>query len=139
MDQTQPEYVYPDDYQLFGHVGRTHVIESQIIPAEDDQWSDCVDLAGYRAFGLLIPALEAGTTSLTFWVTDEDCTDYAIAGSLQLTDAAQNAIDINVTAGPGDIALSSDELSCLAGYRFVKLYVDASQTATRTFHWILKG
>ena len=141
MDQETHDYVYPDDFQLPGEAGRTHIIESYVLPAEDDQWSDCVDLAGYRVVGLIIPALlDAGATTFQLWVSAIHDTDYAVGNSSPIVNTGTGvAIDITLGATPGVQAIGVNDLLGVEAFRWVKIYLSRSQTADRAFQWIVKG
>lgn len=141
MDQTEHDYTPYEDYQLHGEAGRTHVIESHVLVAEDDQWSDCVDLAGYRVVGLIIPnALEAGATTFQLWVCDVHDTDYAVGNSSPIINTGTGApVDITLGATPGTQAIGAEDLLGIGAFRWVKIYLSTSQTADRLFQWIVKG
>jgi len=143
MDQETHDYVYPDDFQLPGEAGRTHVIEFDLLYETDDQWSECVDLAGYRVVGLIIPdALDAGATTFGIWVCQVDDTDYAIGNSGAIivpTTGAALAITLGATPGNPPQAIGAEAFAELSAFRWVKLYLDRSQTADRTFYWVVKG
>ena len=142
MQQYGEEYNIIDDYQLQGELGRTHVIETQVLYETDDQWSDCVDLMGYRVVGLLVPELDAGATTFQLWVSDLDDTDYAQGASHQMIDPSDGSaatIDLGATPGDPPQAVGADALKEVDAFRWVKIYLSRSQTADRTFQWVVKG
>lgn len=104
------------------------VVEAVI--ASGDTESAIADLANYAIAGLLIPTVDSG--NLTFKVCDTP------GGTFQLLESA-SAAAIAVTAGTGNFALGADDLTDLAPYRFVKIVSAVTQTAARTFKWVLKG
>jgi len=98
--------------------------------SEDDDLSTEVDLGGYALMGLIIPTIDSA--NLTFEVSD------ATGGTFStLKDKGGTAV--TVTAGTGGFAVSADDLAPLAAYRYVKVATSATQTADRTFKFILKG
>ena len=143
MDQETHDYVYPDDFQLPGEAGRTHVIEFDLLYETDDQWSECVDLAGYRVVGLFFPdTLDAGATTFGIYVCPIADIDYAIGASGPIivpTTGAALAIDLGATPGDPPQAVGAEALAELSAFRWVKIYLSRVQTADRTFYWVVKG
>ena len=98
--------------------------------AIDGLTSGAVDLEDCEILGLIIPALISA--NLTFTVSSALAGDYVALKS-------KGAAALSITATTGGFAVSSDDLTGLKGYRFVKIVADAAQTVTaRTFTWLLK-
>ena len=92
--------------------------------------SGAVDLEDCEILGLIIPTLISA--NLTFTVCDTLAGTYVALKS-------KGAAALSITATTGDFAVSSDDLTGLRGYRFVKIVADAAQTTTaRIFIWQLK-
>ena len=97
--------------------------------ASGDTASAVVDIGNKTICGLLIPTLDSG--SLTFQVSEKaDGTFYTLKDK---TPASHT-----IVATTGLFAVASDDLTELAGYRFIKIISAATQTAARTFIWVLK-
>lgn len=141
MQQSGRDYQPEEDFELNGTHGKTHVIESQVLYETDDQWSDCVDLRGYRVVGLIIPAaLDAGATTFQLWVSDVEDVPYAVGAACPIINTATGAaLDITLGATPGVQAIGAGDLLGVEAFRWVKIYLSASQTGDRTFQWIVKG
>jgi len=97
--------------------------------ASGDTESAVADIGNKTICGLLIPTLDSG--NLTFQVSEK-------ADGTFRTVKDKTAAAHTVAAGTGDLALASDDLTELAGYRFIKIISAATQTAARTFIWVLK-
>lgn len=95
----------------------------------DDDLSDAISIRGHAITGLLIPTIDSG--SITFMVSDTKTSTY-----YTLNDKDGTAITI--TAGTGGFAVSTDDLTPLAAYRFIKVKTSVAQTADREFTFILK-
>jgi hypothetical protein len=90
-----------------------------------------VDLEDCEILGLIIPALD--TTTLTFTVS-------ATSGGTFVALQSKALAALTISSGAGAIAVSSDDLSGLRGYRFVKIVAGSAQTSlARTFTWLLKS
>lgn len=129
----QSEYYIPrDDYELRGMARRTHRIEDCIITVSvDNDDSNAVDLRGYGLLGLIVPELEQAS-NLQFYVSETEAGTYR-----QLTGG--NGVAITITLAGVVAAISTDALAPLGAYRWVKIHTTETQSADRTFIWILKG
>lgn len=92
--------------------------------------SSVVDLHGFVNYGLMIPTIDTG--DLTFKASNIE------AGTYYTVTDKGGSTAFTVAAGTGGMAIESDDLKALAGYRYIKV-VSASQTAERTFIWTVKG
>lgn len=119
-------------YDLAGLVGRTHIREAYIDISEHTQQSTAIDLDGYRLLGLIVPTLTGPACHLQFLVSETEAGTYR-----SLVD--NTATPESIAVGTGNVAIGSDYLSSLAGYRWVKIETQIEQGADRTFKWILKG
>jgi len=92
--------------------------------------SGAVDLEDFEIAGLILPTLVSA--NLTFTVSSTLTGTYVAL-------KAKGAAALSITATTGGFAVSSDDLTGLKGYRYVKIVADAAQTTTaRIFTWILK-
>lgn len=99
--------------------------------AEGEEESESSEIATYGIIGLIVPSLES--TDITFKVnTESGVGDYAL-----LKDIDGSAITISATTG--GFALSSDELTHLAAYRWIKIVLSAAQSQRRVFKWVCKS
>lgn len=99
--------------------------------AKDGQTSGAVDLEDCEILGLIIPTLD--NAALTFTVSS------ALAGTYVTLKAKDASTALTITASTGGLAIASNDLEGLKGYRFVKIVAGAAQTtAARTFTWLLK-
>ncbi len=92
--------------------------------------SSVCDLEGYANYGLLIPAIDTGT--VTFKVSNES------GGTYYIVKDKDASTSFTISSTSGDVAIESDDLKALAGYRYIKC-VTATQTAPRTFIFTVKG
>lgn len=106
------------------------VISVEIDISDSVTVSDIVDLGNRAIMGLLIPTLDSG--DLTFQVAE------SATGTFRTLKNKSGTVH-TITAGTGDLAIDSDDLKALAGYRFVKIVSATTQTSDRTFHFLLKG
>lgn len=102
----------------------------EVITATGDTTSAMADLGNRAIVGLVLPALDTG--NITFLVAAQP-TDTFVA----LKDKA--AATHTITATTGAFAVSCDDLTEIAGYRYVKVVSAATQTAPRTFKFVMKG
>jgi len=128
MQQHGQDYWVPVDMELSGYRRGTHRDTATIL--NGGTTSDAVDLRGYGLLGLILPPLTAG--NLTFEASDTETGVY-----VAVYDALGAAVTI--VAGAGSIAIHSDALAPLAGYRWVKIVSAEDQLAAREIIWILKG
>ena len=92
--------------------------------------STAVDLEDCEILGLVLPTLVSG--ALTFTVSSTLTGTYVALQSKALA-------ALTISATTGGIAIASDDLAGLKGYRFVKIVSATTQTTTaRTFTWLLK-
>ena len=92
--------------------------------------SSAVDLEDCEILGLILPTLVSG--ALTFTVSSTLAGTYVALQSKGLA-------SLEISATTGGIAIASDDLVGLKGYRFVKIVSATTQTVTaRTFTWLLK-
>lgn len=105
-------------------------IECKITIANSTTVSDLVDLGNRAIVGLVLPALTS--TNLSFKVAAHP-TDTPV----ELKNADGTAITI--TATTGGFAVDSDDIVCLAGYRWVQIVASVAQAADRTFKLLVKG
>ena len=109
--------------------GRLHGYTTCAI-AQEGSTSSVADVEGYAICGLLIPTLDSANLTFTVCNTSD--------GTFQ-TVKDKDASAHQVAAATGNFALSSDDLTPLAGYRYIKIVADASQdSAERTFTFVLK-
>lgn len=93
--------------------------------------SSIADLEGYANYGLMIPTIDS--SDLTFKASN-------INGGTYYTVTDKDASTaFTVSSGSGGLAIESDDLKALAGYRYVKVVCSATQTAVRTFTWTVKA
>jgi len=92
--------------------------------------SSAVDLEDCEILGLILPTLVSGALTFTVSAT--------LAGTyVALQSKALSSLEISATTG--GVAIASDDLAGLKGYRFVKIVSATTQTVTaRTFTWLLK-
>lgn len=95
----------------------------------DNDLSEAINVHGHAITGLLVPVLD--TCSLTFYASDEEDGTY-----YQVKDKDGNAITL--TVGTGNMAISTDDLTPLAAYRFIKIKTSAIQTVDRIFTFAMK-
>ena len=96
---------------------------------DDDDLSDAISVRGHAITGLIIPTIDSA--NLTFQVCDTRTGTYS-------TLKDKDGSTITITAGTGGFAVSTDDLTPLAAYRFIKIATSAAQTADREFLFILK-
>ena len=127
MLQYGQDYWVPVDMELTGYRRGTHRDTATILSGATT--SNAVDLRGYGLLGLILPVITVG--NITFTASDTEAGVYV---------AVYNALGAAVTivAGVGSIAIHSDVMAQLAGYRWVRI-VAAQQGADREIIWILKG
>ena len=106
------------------------VVECKIAIASSTTVSALVDLENRAIVGLVLPALTS--TNLSFKVAANP-TDTPV----DLKNADGTAITI--TAATGGFAIDSDDLVCLAGYRWMQIIASVAQAANRTFQLLIKG
>ena len=102
-------------------------VESVI--ANGDTASAVADIGNKTICGLLIPTLDSG--SLTFQVAREP-------GGTFYTLKDKTPANHTIVATTGNFAVTSDDLTELAGYRYIKIVSATIQTAARTFICVLK-
>jgi len=112
---------------LGGH--RVDDRDAFITVSTDDDLSSYVTIRGHAIVGLIIPTIDAA--NLTFYVANTSGGTY-----YQVKDKDGSAITI--TASTGGFAVSTDDLTPLAAYRFIKIATSVAQTADRTFTFLLK-
>ena len=116
--------------KLIAPGGREHGYVSGTI-AKDGTSTDAMDLEGYSVTGLMLPTLD--TTNITFTASN------LVAGTYY-TVKDMDGSTFTITATTGAMAVGSDDLSPLFGYRFVKVVASAAQTtAARTIIFTVKG
>ena len=99
--------------------------------AQDATTSAAADLEGCAIMGLLIPAIDSA--NLTFTASN-------LYAGTYYTVKDKDASTFTIAAATGSLAISSDDLTPLAGYRYVKIVASASQTsAAVTFIFTLKA
>jgi len=98
--------------------------------AKAGKTSSVVDLEDGVVLGLILPALDA--TTLTFTASASSDGTFVAVQSKALA-------ALTISSGTGAIAIASDDLAGLAGYRYIKIVAGSAQnTAARTFTWLLK-
>jgi len=128
MQQSGQDYWVPTNMELTGFRRATHRDTVTILDTETT--SEAVDLRGYGLLGLILPDLTAG--NLTFEASDIEAGPYvAVHDDL--------GAPVAIVAGAGDVAIDTEALAPLAGYRWVKIVSAAAQGADREIIWILKG
>ena len=131
MQQSGQDYWVPVNMELSGYRQATHRDSCEILYEVDDDESDAVDLRGYGLLGLIVPDVEQAS-NLQFTVSDTEAGTY-----LPLSNADGTAYTITL---PGAVAaISTMDLTPLAAYRWVKVFMTVKQTANREFLWMLKG
>lgn len=109
-------------------VERYNYTVSVVIEA-GQQVSGIASLEGCAIVGLKVPVIDS--SAITFQVAD------SLDGPFVVLKSKDGTL-VSITAGTGDCAISSDDLTPLAAYPFVKL-VCAPQTADREFTFLLKA
>lgn len=97
----------------------------------DDDLSTAIDLEGCPLLGMLVPAMN-GTPTLTPMACDTIDGTY-----LDLLDQDGSTSAVSIQAGASAFAVSSDYLTPLAGYRFLKWKSTVPQTSDRTLTMVL--
>ena len=100
-----------------------------VVIASGGTASAVADIGNKTICGLLIPALDSG--SLTFQVSNEP-------GGTFYTVKDKAAAAHTIAAATGAFAVTSDDLTEVSGYRYIKIVSVTQQTAARTFIWVLK-
>ena len=101
-----------------------------VVIASGDTESAVADLGNRAIVGLLIPTLDNG--SLTFKVSNEP-------GGTYYTVKDKAAAAHTIVAATGLFAVTSDDLTEISGYRYIKIVSATAQTGgARTFIWVLK-
>ena len=128
MQQSGQDYWVPTNMELTGFRRATHRDTVTILDTETT--SEAVDLRGYGLLGLILPDLTAG--NLTFEASDIETGPYvAVHDDLGAA--------VAIMAGAGDMAIDTEALAPLAGYRWIKIVSAAPQGADREIIWVLKG
>ena len=89
-----------------------------------------IDIEGYGIAGLSVPSMN--TASLTF-----EASNTATGTFYGITSSAGTLLSL--TTATGGKIISSDALTFLAGYRYIKVVATASQTASVDLTFILKA
>jgi len=115
--------------QVRREMSAVSVISALIDFSEEDDLSAAVDIGSFMVVGLLIPTIDSG--NVTFLVCD------TLAGTYQDLKKS-DASAVSITAGTGNFAVSADDLTPLAAFRFIKVKTAVAQTEDRTFKFIVK-
>lgn len=107
--------------------------------SDDDQNSQGVNLAGRPILGLIVPVTN-GTPDITFEVSVDGGSSY-----VDLLEDDGSTAAITIAAGAAAFAVSSDDLSPLAGYActagahsvLVRGVFSVAQLADRTLTWLV--
>lgn len=102
----------------------------EAITATGDTESAMADLGNRAIVGLVLPTLDTG--NITFKVAAQPADTFVLL-------KAKDATTHSITATTGAFAVSCDDLTEIAGYRYVKVVSAATQTAPRTFKFVMKG
>jgi hypothetical protein len=105
------------------------ILTATIDVSVDNDLSEAINIQGHAITGLLVPALDS--CNLTFMVSDEEAGTY-----LLLKDKDGNAITLTVTTG--QMAISTDDLTPLASYSFIKVKTSVGQSTDRDFVFVIK-
>lgn len=108
---------------------QVEVIDALIDQSDDDDLSAEADLGEYTVVGFMIPPINSANVS--FLVCHES------GGTFWALKGADGVADV-ITATTGSFYVNSSDLELLKGYRFVKVATSASQSADRTFKFIVK-
>ena len=85
----------------------------------------------YEFLDILIPTIDSA--NLTFTVSN-------LTGGTYYTVKDMDGVTLTITAGTGLFAVGADDLSPLAGYRFIKIVSSATQSSGAvTFTFTVKG
>lgn len=104
-------------------------IAATITIATDNDLSSEADFGGSAVVGLIVPTLD--TSTLTFRVA-------AASGGAAFPLVNELGGTISIAAGVGSAAISGTPLLPLSPYRFVSIATSGTQSANRTFTWVLK-